>query len=155
MAEDAGIVVEGSPEHYRDTWPFYWISRVNASYVHALERRLRPIGIDVPRWRVLISLYEESYLSVSEISEFSGLKLNTTTKIVQRLIADGMVTTRVRPTDGRVTDVCLTPKGDETRAAALEEARRIRDEAFGNVGADEIAALNAVLERVFVDLSRI
>lgn len=46
--------------HVRRDWPFYWISTVNSLYTQAMERRLKPFGLDVPRWRVLISLYEET-----------------------------------------------------------------------------------------------
>ncbi|KAA2313209.1 MarR family transcriptional regulator [Pseudooceanicola sediminis] len=136
-------------------WPFYWISRVNARYVQVLERKLKPLGLDVARWRVLISLYEEEYLSVSEISAFSTLRLNTTTKVVQRMIADDLVRTRVRPTDGRVTEVCLTARGDALRDRALAEANKILAASFVNVSAEELAALNATMEKVFAEISRI
>ena len=143
------------PDHFRDTWPYFWINRVNAFYTRALERRLKPLGVDAPRWRVLISLYEQDYMSVSEVADFSTLKLNTTTKIVQRMIVDGLVETRVRPTDGRVTEVCLTEKGDDLRAKALNEVYRIRDESFHNVTPAEIKTLNTILEKITTDLGRI
>lgn len=141
--------------HMKRHWPFYWISRVNARYVQVLERKLKPLGLDMARWRVLISLYEEEFLSVSEISEFSTMRLNTTTKVVQRMIVEELVVTRVRPTDGRVTEVCLTAKGDELRAQGLAEANKVLAASFVSVSADELAALNATLEKVFTEISRI
>lgn len=144
-----------NPEHFRDTWPYFWIDRVSAYYLRALEKRLKHLGVDAPRWRVLISLYQQNYMSVSEIAEFSTLKLNTTTKIVQRMIADGLVDTRVRPTDGRVTEVCLTKKGDLLREQALAEVNRIRDESFQNVSAAELETINEILSRISHDLARI
>jgi DNA-binding MarR family transcriptional regulator len=142
------------PEHDRNTWPYFWINRVNAYYTRALEKRLKPMGVDAPRWRVLTSLYQKKFMSVSEIAEFSTLKLNTTTKIVQRMIADGLVETRVRPTDGRVTEVCLTEKGDALRAKALIEVDRIRKESFHNTSPAELQTLNAILEKISDDLGR-
>ena len=147
-----------SPEdirHAKEHWPVYWISRVNARYVQALERRLKPLGLDVPNWRVLISLYEEDYLSISEISELSTMRLNTTTKVVQRMILDGLVTTRIRPSDGRVTEACLTEKGDRLRALALAEAKAIYDLSFADIPAAERTALNSALSRVFGQLSKL
>lgn len=134
-----------NPKHLKSKWPFYWISQINAAYAEALERRIKPLGIDIPRWRAMISLYEDQFLSVSEIAEFSAQKLNTTTKVVQRMQNDGLVKTRVRPTDGRVTEVCLTPKGDALRKAALKEARNIFDIAFADVPDETIQTLNAML----------
>lgn len=141
--------------HMKKNWPFYWISRVNARYVEVLERRLKTMGLDMPRWRVLISLYEEDHLSISEIADFSVMKLNTATKVVQRMVQDGMVETRVRPNDGRVTEVSLTAKGDEMRQIALVEAEKILAASFVNIPAKELAALNGMLEKVLNRLKEI
>ncbi|KRW95241.1 MarR family transcriptional regulator [Paracoccus sp. MKU1] len=152
---DAADKVAGQVKHMKKNWPFYWLSRVNARYVQVLERRLKPLGLDMPRWRVLISLYEEEYLSVSEIAEFSVMKLNTATKIVQRLVVDGMVVTRVSPSDGRVTEVTLTPKGDALRQRALIEAEKILAASFVNITQAELEALNGLLEKVLNRLNEI
>lgn len=141
--------------HMKKNWPFYWISRVNGRYVQVLERRLKRVGLDMPRWRVLISLYEQDYLSVSEIAEMSVMKLNTATKIVQRLMQDGMVETRVSPNDGRVTEVTVTAKGEAIRAEALKEAESILAASFVHISPKELTALNGLLEKVLGQLERI
>ncbi|WP_205908181.1 MarR family winged helix-turn-helix transcriptional regulator [Rhizobium wuzhouense] len=140
--------------HAKRTWPFYWISRVDQRYVQVLEKRLKPMGMDAPRWRVLMSLHEDTYLSISEIAEFSAMRLNTTTKVVQRLIADGFVTTRVRPTDARATEVSLTAEGERMGALALAEVRDIFELAFRSVSNEEMDVLNTILEKVFSQLKR-
>ncbi|SFI87510.1 MarR family winged helix-turn-helix transcriptional regulator [Celeribacter neptunius] len=144
-----------TPEHFRDSWPYFWINRITAYYTLALEKRLKPLGIDVPRWRVMISLYQQDYLSISEVADFATLKLNTTTKIVQRMLADDLLTRRVRPNDGRVTEVCLTEKGDRLRARALIEVERIGTESFHNITPAERATLNHVLARISGDLQKL
>ncbi len=113
--------VVAAEKRMKKDWPFYWVSRVNARYAQVLERRLKPLDLDLARWRVLMSLYEDEHLSVSEIADYAVIKLNTVTKIVQRMIADGLVVTRVRPSDGRVTEVCLTRRAT---ACAVLPARR-------------------------------
>lgn len=142
-------------QHSKRNWPFYWINRVNGKYAQVLDKRLKPLGIDVPRWRVLISLYEDTYLSISEVADVSTMRLNTTTKVVQRMIADGLVETRVRPSDARVTEVCLTAEGDRFRKLAYDEAVAIFDISFQNVTDDEMATVNAILEKVFDQLRRL
>lgn len=141
--------------HAKRNWPFYWVSRVNARYVQLLEKRLRPIGVDVPSWRVLASLHEDTYLSISEIAEFSTMRLNTTTKVVQRMLTDGLVTTRVRPTDARVTEVCMTARGDRLRELAMVEVMYVFNASFQNVTDEEMATLNSLLEKVFDQLKRL
>lgn len=137
-----------SPIEFKQNWPFFWISQINAAYTNALERRIKPYGIDIPRWRAMMSLYEDQYLSVSEVAEFSAQKLNTTTKVIQRMIGDGLVSTRVRPHDGRVTEVCLTDKGEKLRKKAFVEAKAIFDSTFSELSEAEIQVLNKTLSRV-------
>lgn len=138
--------------YMKGSWPFYWISQVNGRYVQVLERRLKPIGLDMPRWRVLMALYEDGHLSISRIAEAAVLKLNTTTKIVQRMILDGLVTTRQGVEDARVTEVTLTPTGEALRHRALAEAQKILTSSFVNITAEELILLNSLLEKVLSQL---
>lgn len=146
---------EASPNSFIENWPFFWMSQVNATYASALEQRTKAHGIDLPRWRAMMSLHEGKYLSVSEIAEFSAQKLNTTTKVVQRMLNDGLVTTRVRPSDGRVTDVCLTEKGEKLRKKALVEAEKIFEHAFNGIDAVDIQKLNKTLSAINVRLKQL
>jgi len=136
----------------RKDWPFYWVCRVNARYINVLERRLKPLDLDVARWRVLMALFEDEHLSISEIAYYALIKLNTATKIVQRMVEDGLVTKRVRPTDARMTDVCLTAEGDRLRRLALKEADDVFSSTFVNISPKELAQLNGLLEKVFLQL---
>lgn len=147
--------ISGHVRHMKKNWPFFWISRVNARYIQALERRLKPMGLDMPRWRVLISLYEEQYLSVSEIAEYSLMKLNTATKVVQRMVADDMLATRISPEDGRVTEVTLTKHGDRMRQIGLAEAEQILAASFINITPEELVLLNGLMEKVLTRLNEV
>lgn len=155
MAEDLTQNEQTTREQFRDTWPYFWINRANAYYTMALEKRLKPRGMDAPRWRVMMSLHEQNYLSVSEIADVSTVKLNTTTKIVQRLIVEGMVVTRVRPTDKRVTEVRLTDQGEQLLAWAWEQVQQVRDQSFYNVSPAELETLNTILRKISGDLSKL
>jgi len=146
---------QDNPEKFKENWPFFWISQINAAYASALERRIKSYGVDLPRWRALMSLYEDQYLSVSEIADFSAQKLNTTTKVVQRMMSDGLVSTRVRPTDGRVTEVCLTDKGEMLRKQAFAEAQAIFDSTFAKLSDAELRALNTTLSDLFSRLKKL
>lgn len=152
---DGAETHEGQVAKMKENWPYYWVSRVNARYVQVLERRMKPLGLDMPRWRVLMSLYEEHYLSVSEIADFAVIKLNTATKVVQRMILDDLVSTRVRPGDGRVTEVTLTPKGDRMRKLAMSEAEKILAASFVNISQEDLTQLNGILEKLFIRLKDI
>ena len=148
-------MTEENPRKFKENWPFYWISHINASYTNALERRIKPLGIDIPRWRAMMCLYEDQYLSVSEIADFSAQKLNTTTKVIQRMMQDDLVTTRVRPSDGRVTEVCLTEKGDRLRKEAIREAQAIFDHTFQHLSKTDQGDFVAMLADVHGHLKKL
>ncbi|QOL79519.1 MarR family winged helix-turn-helix transcriptional regulator [Pseudooceanicola spongiae] len=140
---------EGEGRFRKQDWPFYWLTRTSARYFMTMEKRLKSVGLDVPRWRVLMSLFEDEHMSVSEIAEVCIIKLNTATKIIQRMVADGLVTTRARPTDARVTEVTLTPLGDARRREARAIADVVFAGAFQDLDAEEQRVLNTLMERVF------
>ena len=75
----------------KQDWPFYWITQVSARYMQVMEVRLKRIGLDVPSWRVLMCLHEDDWLSVSQIADYSIIKLNTATRIIQRMESQGLV----------------------------------------------------------------
>jgi len=135
------------------TWPFYWLTRANGRYLRNMEAALRPIGLDVPRWRVLMVLHEEGCASVSEIADHAISKLSTMTKIVQRMQADGLVTCRPRASDARVTEVLLTKAGQAAGERAWQAADRIYSQAFGSMRKGDVAVLNRLLEQLATRLA--
>lgn len=147
-----GGAVEPDPPFRMADWPFYWITRVTGRYFQNIEFALKPIGLDVPRWRVLMALYERKTASVSEIADHAITKLSTMTKIIQRMQLDGLVTCRPSETDARVTEVTLTDRGQEARRRAWREVKVIYSRAFTGLDHPDIAVINGLLETVFHNL---
>lgn len=145
---------ETQPEDFQmETWPFYWLTQFTGSYLRRIELTLKNIGLDVPRWRVLMSLRNKDVMSVSEIADHAITKLPTMTKIIQRMQADGLVVTRQSATDGRVTEVVLTQAGKEAGERAWTAANRIYRRAFENIPRHEIDGLNHLLKRLSANLA--
>ncbi len=136
----------------REKWPFYWLTRVVGRYLEELEVKLKKIGLDVSRWRVLMCLGEDAAISISEMAELAIVKLPTMMKIVQRMEADGLVHMSTRVSDGRVTDVGLTEQGLRAREAALSIARRIHERCFVDIPLAHQAQLNIQLRAIFMAL---
>lgn len=134
-------------------WPFYWLARADRQYMLILERALATVGLDIPRWRVLMVLHSKTRASVSEISDHSIVKLSTMTKIIQRMNADGLVTSEQSSADRRVTVVSITPKGEAAGRAASEIASRIMKQAFAQFSTEEINQLNGLLRKLTQELA--
>ena len=111
------------------TWPMYWLARLASKYSLAMEKRLKRVGMDVPRWRVAILLKLYSELSISQLAEHSIVKLPTITKIVYRMQDEGLVSIKTSETDGRVSIVSLTEQG----AAKLRSVDESTDKLFARV----------------------
>ena len=135
------------------SWPFYWIAQTNGRYLRQMEVALKAIALDIPSWRVLMSLHEEGCASVSEIADHAIVKLSTMTRIVQRMQADGLVVCRQRESDARVTEVMLTGKGQSAGEQAWQAANRIYERAFQGFSEAEVETLNRLLRRASGNLA--
>ena len=129
--------------------PLYWLARVAGRYRLDMDLVLKPIEMDVPRWRVLAILTEHEPASVTELCDHAVIRLSTMTRIVQRLADSGLVSTRPRDSDGRVTEVRLTDAGRDAAVSVHAQASRIFHHGFDDFSSAEVAALNTMLQRLF------
>lgn len=136
-------------DFHKADWPFYWITQTSARYMQVMERRLKETGMDLAHWRVLMSLYEDQALSVSEISAYCVIKPNTATKIIQRMAAQGLVVTGPRARDARVTEVRLTDEGLGMRRRARAIADEVFQRGFRDLSREEQMVLNLLLQKVY------
>jgi DNA-binding MarR family transcriptional regulator len=145
-AADPAFVLEDSP--------FFLLNQATGAYAMAMERALKAIGTDIPRWRILMLAHERGPISVGEIARLGVLKLPTATKAVQRLAAEGLLQVSRSPSDARVTEVTCTPTG----ADSVETVRRVASarfhQAFGDFSAAELELLNQLLRRVLSAFDR-
>jgi len=139
----------GHPDFLLAGSPLYWLARASGRYRLDMDLALKPIGMDVPRWRVLAILSEHEPASVSELCEHAVIRLSTMTRTVQRMVDAGLVTTRQRKADGRVTEVRLTEAGREAAISVHKRASRIFQQGFEGFSAKEVTELNEMLKRLF------
>lgn len=138
----------GEREFVTSRWPFFWLTQATGKYLSKLERGLKKVGLDIPRWRVLMCVGPDRQISISEIAELAIVKLPTMMKIIQRMQADGLVHCESRVGDGRVTDVSLTPAGLEARTLAWRTAQRIFDGVFAGIAEEDQRRLNQMLRQI-------
>lgn len=75
------------------------------------RKRLDPIGITYPQYLVLITLWEQDGLTVSEIGRRLRLDSGTLTPLLQRLEAAKLIERRRGTTDEREVHAHLTAEG--------------------------------------------
>lgn len=80
---------------------------------------LEPMGITHPQYLVMLALWEESPLSVKQLSGLLRLDPGTLSPLLKRLEAIGHLTRRRDPRDERALAVELTEEGSALREQAL------------------------------------
>jgi MarR family transcriptional regulator, organic hydroperoxide resistance regulator len=79
---------------------------------------LEPMGLTHPQYLVMLALWEESRLSVTELGRRLSLEPATLSPLLKRLEASGMVTRERDPRDVRALAIALTTKGRRLRHRA-------------------------------------
>jgi MarR family transcriptional regulator, organic hydroperoxide resistance regulator len=93
---------------------------------------LAPLGLTHPQYLVMLALWEEAPLKVSDLAGRLSLEPPTLSPLLKRLEARGMVTRRRDPRDERALAVTLTPAG----VAARAEAEKIPPAVLARLGMD-------------------
>jgi DNA-binding MarR family transcriptional regulator len=134
--------------------PFFAMNQATGLYDQEMARMLRAVGVDIPRWRVLMLAHERGPISVSEVAQFALMKQPTATRVVQRMRRDGMITVDVRASDARVTDIALTAGGEVVVERIRRAASTVYADAFGEFEPEEVALLLSLLRRMHAGLQR-
>ena len=87
------------------------------------RQRLGPMGLTYPQYLVLVVLWEQDGITISELGRHLMLDSGTLTPLVKRLENMGHVSRRRSKDDEREVNVWLTPKGFELRDMALDARR--------------------------------
>ncbi|MFL6080489.1 MAG: MarR family winged helix-turn-helix transcriptional regulator [Ornithinibacter sp.] len=79
---------------------------------------LEPMGLTHPQYLVMLALWEDEPLRVSELADRLSLEPATLSPLLKRLEAGGLVTRRRDPCDERAVAITLTPAGRRLRRKA-------------------------------------
>ncbi len=89
--------------------------RMTKSYRPLLER----LGLTYPQYLVLLVLWEQDGVTVSEIGRRLRLDSGTLTPVLKRLESAGFLLRTRRQSDEREVEIALTPEGAALRADAV------------------------------------
>ncbi|WP_232825340.1 MarR family winged helix-turn-helix transcriptional regulator [Albibacillus kandeliae] len=91
--------------------------RVSAS----LNARLRKHGIQIEAWRLLEALDSGQRFTMGELADIVLMNPPTLTKLVDRMVSDGLVHRQVAQNDHRKINVLPTPLGRKRMMQIREE----------------------------------
>lgn len=87
----------------------------------SLNKRLRKFGLQIEAWRILEALEEGERLTMGELAEIVLMNPSALTKLVDRLVANGLVHRRVADEDQRQVNVLPTDLGRKRMQQIREE----------------------------------
>lgn len=104
---------------------------------------LEPLRLTHPQYLVMLALWEQSPLSVSDVARLLQLDLATASPLIKRLEALGLVDRRRDPADERTLRVTLTEAGRELRTEALQVPATVMDRL--DLTLEDVQSLHAAL----------
>jgi len=132
---------------------FFHLSVAIGRYRDAeLEKRLRPLKLNVSRYRALNVVARLEPCTMSELARFSAVDRTTMTRIVDQLVADGLMIRTAAPRDRRQVVLVLTPKGAAASAAALREVRASNQAALAGVPEETLRSAIRAKRRIVGNL---
>jgi MarR family transcriptional regulator for hemolysin len=124
------------------------LARTAKAVSRAFDDALAAAGGSLPVWLVLISLKTRQVANQRELAEAVGIQGATLSHHLHAMETDGLVTRRRDPANRRVHQVTLTEAG-EALFLRLATAARAHDQRLRTgLGADEIALLEGLLDRL-------
>jgi DNA-binding MarR family transcriptional regulator len=133
-----------------ETFSALWaaVSRLNEVLA---EEMYAETGVSLERYGILLRLAqaENGAMRPSELADCLPLTRSGTTRLVDRLVADGLVERRAHETDGRGFLVALTPEGEESfRRAGRVHLRGIDEHVGERLATAEMKELRRILRKL-------
>ena len=108
---------------------------------------LAPHGLGLAQWAVLSSIWRNGPLSVKQIAEVTGNAPPAASRLIERMVKNGMLAREQDKDDRRAVVVNVTAKGESLRdlASIYEQVNAVL---LRDLSEDEAALLFDLLERV-------
>jgi MarR family transcriptional regulator, organic hydroperoxide resistance regulator len=137
-----------SPAFKLEDHLFFYFSQILARRTRAINTRLRPYGLDYPRWRVLAVLNEHSGATMGRLADLTSVDRTTLTRTLGLLENAGLVVRRERKNDRRSVAISLTANGRRMFTRILPLTLAETDRALTRFSAEEIGVLRDWLRRM-------
>jgi len=133
---------------------FFWMTQVIGSRDRRLVQELKGVGLRVPEWRVLASLYARRRCSMSDLADLATIDRTTLTRTVDRMQQAGWVTRLSDSDDMRVTRLALTAAGERMFARIWPTVERLNRAAVAELPEAAVDMLRWTLERMKSNLDQ-
>ena len=143
-----------SGSRFIDDYLLYLLARASHVISAEFHEQLRRRGIGVPVWRVLASLVGSGGETVTGLAETCLLQQPTMTKLLDRMVRDGLVKRTQDTRDRRVVRVALTTRGEVVAADLVQVAKHHEAEVLARHPEAEALAIKTLLRSIIARQAR-
>ncbi len=144
-----------NPEFRLENSPFYLIAHADFKYHEDMDKVLHKHGMSKPIYRIMTVLRDRQPASIGLLAEAALTKRSTVSRIIDRMIEQGLVTTSPNQVDNRITEVTLTEAGQEKLGMLTPIVGRQFVRAMQGVSDRDIDHLLQTLHKISQNLSKL
>ena len=126
----------------------YLVNRVARSIAQQLAEEIRPAGVAIGQWGVLMFLWARDGMSQADLSRLVAIEPPTMVRTIDRMVRDGLVTRIADPGDGRVSRIHLTDHGRTLRDELVPKAVTVNATTLGRLSTSERRTLRRLLVKL-------
>src|ERR1700736_324526 len=127
----------------------YLINRVGSALVARFSAdALAGARLSIASWRVLAVLSNNAGLRQIDLAEMTSIDASTLSRLITRLVHDGLVRRTRSKTDSREVAVELTRKAETSLAKLIPVAVGLQNAATRNLSKQDLATLKRVLRKM-------
>ncbi len=132
----------------------YLINRVGSALVARFSAdALADARLSIASWRVLAALANNGGLRQTDLAELTSIDASTLSRLITRLVRDGLVRRTRSKTDTREVAVALTPKAEALMARLVPVAVGLQNAATQKLSKRDLATLKRVLRKMHENLA--
>lgn len=154
MAQPPKNIGPVHPDFVLEDYVLYNLVRFSTTYSQAMDEALKSHGLNTTKWRILSLLRDKSPSTVGELARRSVTKLPTTTRMLDRMEGEGLITRRASDNDGRVVEIQMTTAASSVLSLVQSIGQNVYERAFAGVPSDDIEAMVRTLKTLRENLNR-
>jgi MarR family transcriptional regulator, organic hydroperoxide resistance regulator len=133
----------------------YLINRVGSALVARFSAdALAGAHLSIASWRVLAVLSNNGGLRQTDLAEMTSIDASTLSRLITRLVRDGLVKRTRSKTDSREVAVELTRKAKTLMTKLIPIASGLQNAATQKLSKQDLATLKRVLRKMHDNLTR-
>jgi DNA-binding MarR family transcriptional regulator len=137
-----------------DTYIPFLVNRAATAMTTSAALEFEPRGLTVPKWRVLILLWERGTRSFATCKELTSIGAPTFSRLTAKMERERLIVRTRVPEDTRTLDLAITAKGRELVESLMPVAITSEKMYLDGVTVAERAALRSALGKIYRNVTR-